>query len=131
MKYVKLFESHNDIDMEEFFSFAKEAFVDFMDDDMVEWFVGKDNTKTLSKRIGYDRYVRYNPEITIRIKLPVDGHTFSLKNISSKIDTHKKQIEILEEIRVAILRIKDEFGIEPTTITTETYKRYYEISYVF
>lgn len=130
MKYVKLFESHNDIDIEEFFSFAKEAFVDFMDDDMVKWIVGKDKTKTLSKKIGHDRYIMYDPTITIRIKLPVDAHNFSLKNISSKIDTHKKQIEILEEIRVAILRIKDEFGIEPT-IATETYKRYYDISYDF
>lgn len=90
---IKKFEKFDN--KERFISFAKEAFVDFIDEDIFDM-----------QTVGY--------LISISIKLPFFYDDFSLNGMSNVIDIHKEQTELIEEAKVAILRIKDEFGIEPS-----------------
>lgn len=92
---IKKFEKFDN--KERFVSFVKEAFVDFIDDDIFS--------------IGVGSY-----EILISIKLPFFYNNFTLTNMSSVININKEQTELMEEAKVAILRIKDEFGIEPSSM---------------
>lgn len=90
---IKKFEKFDN--KERFTSFVKEAFVDFIDEDIFDM-----------QTVGY--------LISISIKLPFFYDDFSLNDMSKVIDIHKEQTELIEEAKVAILRIKDEFGIEPS-----------------
>jgi hypothetical protein len=90
---IKKFEA---FDIEErFINFVKEAFVDFIDEDIF-------NIRT-------DGHL-----ISISIKLPFFYDDFSLANISKIIDINKEQTELIEEAKVAVLRLKDEFAVEPS-----------------
>ena len=52
--------------------------------------------------------------ISISIKLPFFYDDFSLNDMSKVIDINKEQTELIEEAKVAVLRIKDEFAVEPS-----------------
>lgn len=117
---IKKFEAYNN---EDFISFVKEAFIDFIDEDVFELYITK------RRRGGVDEK---SCKISIRIHLPLesifkkDSKLNKLSDIQAIIDVHKKQTEMIEEARVAILRIKDEFGIEPIRVNLSGVKQWNE-----
>lgn len=111
IKKFEAFEKKPEIDRKRFASFFREAFIDFIDEDKI--------------KIDY-----YDKTFRAVIGLSVNnGSSFYLNDMSDIISKYKQEIEVIEEIKVAILRIKDEFGIEPDYM--KIYFSVYKIEYEF
>ena len=111
IKKFEAFEKKPEIDRKRFASFFREAFIDFIDEDKI-------SIHDIDDLFG------------AIICLPNDnGEEFHLNDISDIISKYKQEIEVIEEIKVAILRIKDEFGIEPDYM--KIYFSVYKIEYEF